>query len=470
MNDMRKSEVSLYPDQQGLYDPTFEKDACGVGMVCSLKGEKSHDIVAKALQVLANLEHRGATGYDPETGDGAGILIQLPDAFFKSVAKGLPAVGEYGSGMVFLPQNEASRAACVQILEKHLKDEGLKVLSWRDVPHNPEAIGELGRSTMPCIRQVFVARGSVAAEQLDRHLFIARKLAENEVRNSGLEGRNQFYLPSLSSKLIVYKGLMRSFRVAEFYPDLKDPLLVSALALVHQRYSTNTFPAWPLAQPFRFISHNGEINTLRGNLNWMKARQGLLESELLGTGLERLFPILTEGASDSAILDNAIELLYHAGRSLPHAVLMLIPEAWDHHAEMSPAKKAFYEYHACLMEPWDGPASIPFTDGQVIGAVLDRNGLRPSRYTVTKDGLVVMASETGVLDYGTVADRPRHRRGTRLRGCRRCLADGDQLASHAARFGLDVGPAVRELKNGGLLAESFLQREDGRRGHREEVK
>jgi len=395
---MRQNESSCYPQQQGLYDPAFEKDACGVGMVCSLKGEKSHDIVVKALQVLANLEHRGATGYDPETGDGAGILLQVPHAFFSSVVKNLPEAGAYGVGMVFLPQNAESRKVCEQSLEKCLKAEGLSVLAWRDVPVQAEAIGELGRGTMPVIRQVFVGRGRVAPEHLDRHLFIARKLAENEVRTSGIEGREQFYLPSCSSKVIVYKGLMRSFRVAQFYPDLESPLVASALALVHQRYSTNTFPAWPLAQPFRFISHNGEINTLRGNMNWMKARQGLFASELLGTGLERLFPILTEGASDSAILDNAIELLYHAGRSLPHAVMMLIPEAWYHHTEMSPEKKAFYEYHACIMEPWDGPASIPFTDGQVIGAVLDRNGLRPSRYTVTKDGLVILGSETGVLE------------------------------------------------------------------------
>ncbi|HNX34449.1 MAG TPA: glutamate synthase large subunit [Kiritimatiellia bacterium] len=395
---MTKNSAGYYPESQGLYDPAFEKDACGVGMVCSLRGEKSHDIVAKALKVLANLEHRGATGYDPETGDGAGILLQVPHAFFSSVLKDLPAEGSYGVGMVFLPQNGQSRKVCEAALDQHVKAEGLKIHAWRDVPVRPEAIGELGRGTMPFIRQVFVTRGKVAPEHLDRHLFIARKLAENEIRSSGLDGCEQFYLPSLSSKLIVYKGLMRSFRVAQFYPDLESPLVSSALALVHQRYSTNTFPAWPLAQPFRFISHNGEINTLRGNMNWMKARQGLFESELLGTGLERLFPILTEGASDSAILDNAIELLYHAGRSLPHAVMMLIPEAWHHHTEMSPEKQAFYEYHACLMEPWDGPASIPFTDGQVIGAVLDRNGLRPSRYTVTKDGLVILASETGVLE------------------------------------------------------------------------
>ena len=391
------NKATYYPEQQGLYSPAFEKDACGVGMVCSLKGEKTHDIVAKALQVLANLEHRGATGYDPETGDGAGILIQLPHAFFQSVVKELPEAGQYGVGMVFLPQLAKSRKICEEILEKHFRAEGLAICAWRDVPVRPEAVGELGRSTMPVIRQVFVGRGRVLPEHLDRHLFIARKLAENEICSGGLAGREQFYLPSCSSKVIVYKGLMRSFRVAQFYPDLESPLVASALALVHQRYSTNTFPAWPLAQPFRFISHNGEINTLRGNMNWMKARQGLLKSELFGTGLERLFPILTEGASDSAILDNMIELLYHAGRSLPHAVLMLIPEAWNHHAEMSPEKKAFYEYHACLMEPWDGPASIPFSDGQVIGAVLDRNGLRPSRYTVTKDGLVILGSETGVL-------------------------------------------------------------------------
>ncbi len=394
---MSEERPMSFPVRQGLYDPAFEKDACGVGMICSLNGERTHDIVVKALQILANLEHRGATGCDPETGDGAGILLHLPHAFFASCLKTLPAAGDYGVGMVFLPQDQESRAACESIIERQLQNEGLQPLAWRDVPVRPEAVGELGRSMMPKIRQIFVARGNIPQEQLDRKLFIARKLAENEIAKSSLREREMFYLPSFSSRLIVYKGLMRSFRVAAFYPDLEDPQVVSGLAMVHQRYSTNTFPAWPLAQPFRFISHNGEINTLRGNLNWMKARQGLFESELLGTGLEKLFPILSEGASDSAILDNAIELLYHAGRSLPHAVMMLIPEAWHHHAEMTPEKRAFYEYHACLMEPWDGPASIPFTDGEVIGAVLDRNGLRPSRYTVTRDGLVILASETGVL-------------------------------------------------------------------------
>ena len=397
---MSNSKVNYYPEKQGMYDPAFEKDACGVGMVCHLKGEKSHDIVIKALEVLANLEHRGATGYDPDTGDGAGILIQIPHEFFKTVVDGLPDAGEYGAGSVFLPQDEEARKICEETLEKYLTAQGLEIIAWRDVPVDPSAIGELGQSTMPCIRQLFVGCGSVTVDALDRKMFIARKFAENEIAKSELsdDSKEQFYLPSMSSKLIVYKGLMRSFRVAKFYPELTNPLMTSGLALVHQRYSTNTFPAWPLAQPFRFISHNGEINTVRGNMNWMKARQGLFESELLGTDLDGLFPILTEGASDSAIIDNAIELLYHSGRSLPHAVLMLIPEAWHHHAEMPEANRAFYEYHACIMEPWDGPASIPFTDGQVIGAVLDRNGLRPSRYTVTKDGLVIMGSESGVLE------------------------------------------------------------------------
>jgi len=419
---MRHAQKEFEQPRHGLYDPSFERDACGVGMVCSLRGEKSHEIVTKALGVLANLEHRGATGYDPDTGDGSGILLHVPHAFFSEEVAGLPDAGAYGVGMVFLPQDPASRARCERTLEVCFTAEGLEVLTWRDVPVCPEAVGESGRSTQPVIRQVFVGCGRVARERLDRHLFIARKVAENEVRRVSLAGDGTFYLPSCSSRTIVYKGLMRSFRVADFYPELRDPRVTSGLALVHQRYSTNTFPAWPLAQPFRLISHNGEINTLRGNLNWMRARQGLFRSELLGTGLERLFPILTEGASDSAILDNAIELLYHAGRSLPHAVLMLIPEAWHHNATMSAEKKAFYEYHACLMEPWDGPASIPFTDGDVIGAVLDRNGLRPSRYTVTKDGLVIMASETGVLE---IAPENVERKG-RLQPGRMFLVDTRQ--------------------------------------------
>jgi len=303
---MKHEQKECGPPQHGLYDPSFERDACGVGMVCSLRGEKSHDIVVKALDVLANLEHRGATGYDPDTGDGAGILLQVPHAFLSEEVAGLPEAGAYGVGMVFLPQDPACRARCERTLEACLTAEGLEVLAWRDVPVCPEAVGELGRSTLPVIRQVFAGCGRVARNHLDRQLFIARKVAENAVRRDGLAGDGTFYLPSCSSRTLVYKGLMRSFRVADFYPELRDPRVASGLALVHQRYSTNTFPSWALAQPFRFISHNGEINTLRGNLNWMRARQGLFRSELLGTGLDRLFPILTEGASDSAILDNAI--------------------------------------------------------------------------------------------------------------------------------------------------------------------
>jgi len=394
------NKLNYYHEADGMYNPAFEKDACGVGMVCHLKGEKSHGIIEKALQVLANLEHRGATGYDPDTGDGAGILIQIPHDYYHSVISTLPNAGEYGVCMVFLPQSEGERLVCERVLEEQIVKAGMELIGWRTVPVDPSQIGELGRSTMPLVRQLFVGRGSVALDALDRKLFIARKLTENAVSKAALsdDSKRQFYISSMSSKLVVYKGLMRSFRVGSFFPELTDPLMQSALALVHQRYSTNTFPAWPLAQPFRFICHNGEINTVRGNLNWMKARQGLFKSELLGSDLEEIFPILTEGASDSAILDNAIELLYHSGRSLQHAVMMLIPEAWHHHEEMPDANRAFYEYHACMMEPWDGPASIPFTDGQVIGAVLDRNGLRPSRYTVTDDNLVIMASESGVLE------------------------------------------------------------------------
>ncbi|MFO7936523.1 MAG: glutamate synthase large subunit [Kiritimatiellia bacterium] len=397
---MSKNRNRYYPRKKGMYDPALERDSCGVGMVCHLNGEKSHRIVVKALELLANLEHRGATGYDPDTGDGAGIMIQIPHDFFRSVVENIPEPGEYGVGSVFLPQNTDAREFCEEVLGQCLRQQGLELITWRDVPVDPDAIGELGRSTMPFIRQIFAGRGAVPADALNRKLFIARKFAENIILKSNLsdEDKDQFYLSSLSSRLIVYKGLMRSFRVARFYPELNDPLVRSGLAIVHQRYSTNTFPAWPLAQPFRFISHNGEINTVRGNMNWMKARQGLFESELLGNHLQGLFPILTEGASDSAVIDNAIELLYHSGRSLPHAVLMLIPEAWHHHQEMPAANRAFYEYHACIMEPWDGPASIPFTDGKVIGAVLDRNGLRPSRYTLTRDGLVIMGSESGVLE------------------------------------------------------------------------
>ncbi len=392
------------PPKQGLYDPQFERDACGVGLVCRLSGEASHDIIEKALRILVNLTHRGACGCDPKTGDGAGILMQTPHAFLKAragdVGIRLPDPQEYGAGLVFLPRDRDQRKFCTDAVEEVVRREGQQFLGWRDVPTNNAPLGTTARAVEPFIRQVFIGRGAGVrdAAQFERVLYVIRKVVERAIRESGLPEKKFFYIPSLSCRTMVYKGLLLADQVETYFPDLSDPLLASGLALVHQRYSTNTFPTWDLAHPFRFLCHNGEINTLRGNINWMHARQTMFRSDAFGHDMEKLFPILTPGASDSAILDNAVELLYHTGRSLPHAIMMLIPEAWQNHETMSDEKRAFYEYHACLMEPWDGPASIPFTDGRCIGAVLDRNGLRPSRYTVTKDGLVVMGSETGVLD------------------------------------------------------------------------
>jgi glutamate synthase domain-containing protein 2/glutamate synthase domain-containing protein 1/glutamate synthase domain-containing protein 3 len=389
------------PARQGLYDPAFEHDACGVGMICNLKGVKSHEIVHKALQILVNLSHRGACGCDEKTGDGAGILMQVPDKFLRKTAGfNLPPVTEYATGLVFLPRNEAERKHCMDLFERVIKEEGQQFLGWRNVPQHNEVLGDIARNVEPDIHQIFVGRGKGIKDQahFERKLYVIRKVMESTVRASTLREKAYFYVPSLSSRTLVYKGLMLADQIEPFLPDLTDPDLESAMALVHQRYSTNTFPTWDLAQPFRYLCHNGEINTLRGNVNWLTARQTLFESPLFGGDMRKLFPIATPGASDTAILDNAIELLYQAGRSLPHAVMMLIPEPWQNHETMSDEKKAFYEYHSCLVEPWDGPASIPFSDGSCVGAVLDRNGLRPSRYTVTKDGFVIMASETGVLE------------------------------------------------------------------------
>jgi glutamate synthase (NADPH/NADH) large chain len=386
-----------------LRDPRIEHDACGVGFVVNVKGEKSHRIVEQGLEVLRNLTHRGACGCDPLTGDGAGILVQVPDAFLRREAKAarieLPAEGAYGVGMVFLPAEVRQRNECQKLFEKVVRSEGQKLLGWRRVPVDAAAPGPLARSAMPEIRQVFVGAGRRTREQdaLERSLYVIRKRVEQLVRTSGMPDSERFYVPSLSSRTVVYKGLLLPDQIPAFYHDLADPLFVSALALVHQRFSTNTFPSWDRAHPYRFIAHNGEINTLRGNVNWMFARQAMLASPLFAD-VTKLFPIIDPLTSDSGNFDNALELLVRTGRSLPHAVMMMIPEAWQNHEAMSPAKRAFYEYHACLQEPWDGPASIAFTDGRVIGAVLDRNGLRPSRYVVTKDGFVVMASEVGVLD------------------------------------------------------------------------
>jgi glutamate synthase (NADPH/NADH) large chain len=390
------------PKAQGMYCPEHEHDACGLGFVANIEGQKSHDIVLKGIQILINLTHRGACGCDPETGDGAGILIQIPNKFFErecaSLGFTLPAPGEYGVGMVFLPVDPQDRILCEGILEKTAREEGLTVLGWRDTPINGDMIGRVARNTQPYIKQIFVRRApGMDQDGLERKLYVLRKAAQAAVGESDVKEKDFFYIPSLSSRTIVYKGLLLAPQIANFYKELSDPEVMSALCLVHQRFSTNTFPSWQLAHPYRYICHNGEINTLRGNANWMYARQSVLASPLFGKDMEKLLPIVTPGGSDSAALDNAVELMALGGRTLPHVMSMLIPEAWDNDPEMPQDVKAFYEYHASLMEPWDGPAAVAFTDGRVIGAKLDRNGLRPGRYVVTSDGLVIMASEAGVL-------------------------------------------------------------------------
>jgi len=389
--------------QKGLYRPQFEHDGCGVGMICNLNNEKSHRLVQDALQILVNLTHRGACGCDETTGDGAGILIQKPHGFLVKAAKKagirLPAEPDYAAGIAFLPTDEHHEDAVRQIVEKSAQEKGLTFLGWRNVPIDPASPGDLARRVMPAIRMMLVGKGDEGEDEagFEHRLYLMRKKAENRVRLLDLSGDELFHIASLSSRTLVYKGMLLADQMLAFYPDLSDPTLDSALALVHQRYSTNTFPSWDLAQPFRALCHNGEINTVRGNINWMRAREPLFQNETFGDEMKDLLPVIREGGSDSAALDNAFELLLHTGRPLAQCMMMLIPEAWQHHETMSQTKKDFYAYHACLMEPWDGPASISFSDGISVGAVLDRNGLRPGRYTVTKDGRVIMASETGVL-------------------------------------------------------------------------
>ncbi|MCX7984472.1 MAG: glutamate synthase large subunit [Bacteroidetes bacterium] len=395
--------LSQLQQQFPLYDPTTEHDACGIGFIVNIHGEKSHDIITKGIQILINLTHRGASGSDPETGDGAGITIQIPHAFFVKTCRKLgfelPPEGYYGVGMMFFPVEARARLQCEGIIERVVQEEGLRVLGWRDLPVNAEAIGRLARVSQPYIEQVFIERPtSMERDVFDRKLYVVRKRVENEITTSTIRDKEWFYVPSLSSWTIVYKGLLLAPQIAQFYTDLSDPDTTSALCMVHQRFSTNTLPNWRLAHPFRYICHNGEINTLRGNVNWMHARQSILKSDLFGDDIKKLFPIIQPQGSDSSALDNAVELLYLAGRSLPHTLAMLIPEAWDNDPCMPQEKRAFYEYHASLMEPWDGPAAVAFTDGRIIGATLDRNGLRPARYWETTDGLLIMASEVGVLD------------------------------------------------------------------------
>src|ERR671918_1273263 len=393
-----------WPPKQGLYDPRFEHDACGVGFVVNLKGDKSHEIIEQALTVLQNLDHRGACGCEENTGDGAGILMQVPHIFFQEACEGLgfqlPDRGEYGVGMVFLPDHRNQRRQFEKIVEKIISEQGQKLLGWRKVPTDNLYLGETAKSCEPFVRQVFIGRGEEIKDDLafERKLYVIRRRAENAIRYAGLPGGDFFYVPSLSCRTIIYKGMLTPRQVGTFYPDLSDEAVESAIAVVHSRFSTNTFPSWGRAHPYRYLIHNGEINTLRGNENWMHARQGMVASEMFGDDLKKVFPIIQEDGSDSAKFDNCLEFLALSGRSLPHAVMMMIPEPWENHESMDGKKRAFYEYHSNLMEPWDGPASIAFTDGTVVGAVLDRNGLRPSRYYVTKDDLVIMASEVGVLD------------------------------------------------------------------------
>ena len=389
------------PEKQGLYDPQFEHDACGVGFVVNIKGKKSHEIVSQGLEILLNLDHRGAVGAEHNTGDGAGILIQMPDKFMRKVAAplgiNLPEFGYYGVAMVYCSPDPAVRAKSKEIFEKIITTEGQTVLGWRDVPVDNSMIGQTALNSEPFMCQAFIGRGEGCKTVLDfeRKLYVIRKCAVNQIRTPKVD--EFWYNSSLSSRTLVYKGMLMPVQVGQFYPDLRDRDMESALALVHSRFSTNTFPSWERSHPYRFIAHNGEINTLRGNINWMHARESMIESELFGADIQKIKPVIGLTGSDSAMFDNCLELLTLGGRSLPHAIMMMTPEPWTNHETMSDAKKAFYEYHSCLMEPWDGPAAIAFTDGSIMGAILDRNGLRPSRYYVTKDDLVVMASEAGVL-------------------------------------------------------------------------
>ena len=393
------------PSPQGLYDPRFEHDACGVGFVVHVKGVRSHAIVSQALQVLVNLLHRGACGCEVNTGDGAGILLQIPDKFFRKEARNLgfvlPPEGAYGVGSVFLPRDGAARATIEALMAQIVEEEGQTLLGWRDLPTDDRLVGASAAATEPYFKQLFIgANGQRDRAAFERKLYVIRKRIEHAVDKLPISSgdKKYFYIPSLSANTLIYKGMLIADQIETMFPDLTDPDVESALALVHQRFSTNTFPSWPLAHPYRYVAHNGEINTLRGNINWMHAREALCESDLLGEDLKKILPVIREGGSDTATFDNVLEFLVMAGRSLPHAILMMIPEPWSGHDTMSAERKAFYEFHATIMEPWDGPASIAFTDGKLIGAVLDRNGLRPSRYYVTKDDLVVMASEVGVLD------------------------------------------------------------------------
>src|SRR6478735_6191289 len=396
-------EHNSRPPAVGLYDPSLEKDSCGVGFIANIKGQKSHEIVADALSILCNLEHRGAVGADPRAGDGAGILVQIPHAFFSRKAGELgftlPSPGEYAIGALFMPRGTAWRYVINSIIAAQIQGEGLTLLGWRDVPTDNSSLGVTVKPTEPACMQVFIGRNGIAKtdDEFERRLYILRKSISQAIYQRRERGLAGYYPVSLSCRTVIYKGMFLADQLGKYYPDLHEPDFASALALVHQRFSTNTFPTWSLAHPYRMIAHNGEINTLRGNVNWMAARQASVSSPLFGDDISKLFPISYEGQSDTACFDNALEFLVQGGYSLSHAMMMMIPEAWAGNPLMDEERRSFYEYNAALMEPWDGPAAIAFTDGRQIGATLDRNGLRPARYLVTKDDRIVMASEMGVL-------------------------------------------------------------------------
>ncbi|MBI9061429.1 MAG: glutamate synthase large subunit [Marinilabiliaceae bacterium] len=387
-----------FPKPQGLYDPANEHDNCGIGFVAHIKGQQSNEIIKRGLEVLTNMTHRGAESSDNKSGDGAGILMQIPHEFFATFGFDLPASGKYGTGMVFLPVDDSEALLCQETLNKYMLEEGLELIGYRDVPVDRDVIGEIAQRTEPRIRQVFV-KGNLEQDTLERKLYLVRKQTENEIRNSNLTEKESFYLPSFSSKIFIYKGMLTPEQLGHYYLDFKDERMKSAIALVHSRFSTNTFPTWDLAQPFRIMAHNGEINTIKGNRLWMQARESLLESDLFGEDLKKLFPVIEPDMSDSASLDNVLEFLFMTGRELPHALSMLIPESWNSKNPIPKSLKAYYEYHSTIMEPWDGPASIVFSDGRYIGGTLDRNGLRPSRYVITKNDMIVMGSEVGVQTF-----------------------------------------------------------------------
>ena len=423
------------PAKQGLYDPWFEHDACGVGFVVDIKGRKTHTILQQGLQVLKNLDHRGASGAEVNTGDGAGILLQTPHKFFAEVAKKaritLPAAGQYGAGLVFLPRNPNARRKLEEVFANIVQSEGQTLLGWRTVPTDNSTLGDTAKSAEPFMRQVFIGRNPELRDDnaFERKLYVIRKRAYAEIRTSTYSGAETWYMPSLSYKTLVYKGMLTTEQLEQYFPDLKNPAMETGLALVHSRFSTNTFPSWDRAHPYRYIAHNGEINTLRGNINWMHARQALFASDLFNDDIKKILPIINPNGSDSSMFDNTLELLILAGRPITHAMMMMIPEPWSNHETMDDDRKAFYQYHSCLMEPWDGPAAIAFTDGKQMGAVLDRNGLRPSRYYVTTDDLVVMASEAGVLDIPS--DKIREK--GRLQPGHMFLVDTEQGSHHRRR-------------------------------------